>query len=75
MSINSRKPNLVRALLAALVLSLTGLVPLSALDVADGRIRLTLHEGIGRFSISCQTKGSTGTFVPFLAAQALAPAL
>jgi hypothetical protein len=43
--------------------------PVSALDVADGRIRLTLHEGIGRFSISCQTKGSGGVFVPLLASQ------
>jgi hypothetical protein len=40
-----------------------------ALDLADGRIRLTLYEGIGRFSISCVTKGQNGIAVPLLAAQ------
>ncbi len=44
-------------------------IPLSALDVADGRIRLSLTEGIGRFVLSCQTSGSTGVFVPLLASQ------
>jgi hypothetical protein len=43
--------------------------PLAALDLADGRVRLVLHEGIGRFSMSCQTRGSSGVFVPLLAAQ------
>jgi hypothetical protein len=43
--------------------------PSWALDLADGRIRLTLHEGIGRFSLSCQTRGSSGQFVPLLASQ------
>jgi len=53
-------------LLPALLLAAA---PLSGLDVADGRIRLTLHERIGRFSISCQTRGSSGVYVPLLAAQ------
>jgi hypothetical protein len=53
-------------LLPALLLSAA---PLSGLDAASGRMRLTLNEGIGRFSISCQTKGSAGIFVPLLAAQ------
>jgi hypothetical protein len=44
-------------------------IPLPALDVADGRARLTLSEGIGRFVLSCQTRGSTGAYVPLLAAQ------
>ncbi|MGA2642006.1 MAG: hypothetical protein ABSG21_14020 [Spirochaetia bacterium] len=58
-------------LLSAVVLPLLMLAaaPLSALDIADGRIRLTLDEGIGCFSISCQTKGSSGVFVPLLASQ------
>ena len=43
--------------------------PLSALEAADGRIRLTLNEGNGRFSISCQTQGSSGVSLPLLAAQ------
>jgi len=53
-------------LLSALLLAAA---PLSGLEVADGRIRLTLQEGIGRFSISCQNKGSSGVYVPLLAAQ------
>ncbi len=38
------------------------------LDLADGRVRLTLNEGIGRFSLSCQTRAG-GVFVPLLASQ------
>ena len=44
-------------------------VPAWSLDLADGRIKLTLYEGIGRFSISCLTKGQNGIAVPLLAAQ------
>jgi hypothetical protein len=40
-----------------------------ALDLADGRIKVTLYDGIGRFSISCTTKGQNGIAVPLLAAQ------
>jgi hypothetical protein len=55
---------------AALVFAfLLVVIPLSALDVADGRIRLSLTEGVGRFVLSCQTSGSTGVFVPLLASQ------
>ena len=43
--------------------------PAWALDLADGRIKLTLHEGIGRFSLFCQTQGKTGIYVPLLASQ------
>ena len=43
-------------------------LPLFALDVADGRARLSLVEGTGRFVLSCQTR-STGAYVPLLAAQ------
>ncbi len=43
--------------------------PAGALDLADGRIRITLYEGIGRFSMSCMTKGPNGIAVPLLAAQ------
>ena len=60
-----------RAFGAAIILLLTlaASAPSGALDLADGRIRLTLHEGIGRFSLSCQTRGSSGVFVPLLASQ------
>ena len=44
-------------------------LPLSALDVADGRVRLSLLQGIGRFVLSCQADGSTGAYVPLLASQ------
>jgi hypothetical protein len=43
--------------------------PAWALDLADGRIKLTLHERIGRFSLSCQTRGKDGIYVPLLASQ------
>ncbi len=43
--------------------------PIWSLDLVDGRVRLSLKEGVGRFAISCQTKGSNGIFVPLLAAQ------
>jgi hypothetical protein len=43
--------------------------PLSGLDVADGRVRLTLVEGVGRFSLSGQTVGASGVYVPLFAAQ------
>jgi len=69
MMTNTRKLIQIGAFLFSILFCVMGVVPLSALDTADGRIRLTLHEGMGRFSISCQTRGSTGTFVPFLAAQ------
>jgi hypothetical protein len=57
---------LIAGLLAATVIVV---IPLSALDVADGRVRLSLNESIGRFMLSCQTSGSTGVYVPLLAAQ------
>ncbi|MGA2977490.1 MAG: hypothetical protein ABSF77_19465 [Spirochaetia bacterium] len=59
------RPGLWVALLSLLLVG----PRLWSLDLADGRIRLTLQEGIGRFSLSCQTKGNTGVFVPLLAAQ------
>lgn len=60
----------VRAIAAAVTVALiVAVVPLSALEVSDGRVRLSLKEGIGRFVLSCQTSGSTGVYVPLLAAQ------
>jgi hypothetical protein len=43
--------------------------PLSALEAADGRVRLTLNESSGRFSIACQTQGNNSVSLPLLAAQ------
>ncbi len=57
------------AFLVAAVLILAAPVVSWGLDLADGRVRLTLNEGIGRFSLSCQTKGGSGVFVPLLASQ------
>ncbi|MGO9309923.1 MAG: hypothetical protein ACLQDL_12960 [Spirochaetia bacterium] len=39
------------------------------LDAADGRVRLSLIEGAGRFSIACQTGGAGGVFVPLFSSQ------
>jgi hypothetical protein len=60
-----------RAILPLLsILLLGGLcAPAWALELADGRIKLTLHEGIGRFSLSCQIQGKDGIYVPLLASQ------
>ena len=40
-----------------------------SLDVSQGRIKLTLHEGIGRFSIAYLTDVKSGTFKSFLSDQ------
>ena len=32
-------------------------------------MKLTLHEGIGRFSLSCRMGGSDGVYVPLIASQ------
>jgi hypothetical protein len=61
-----RSRTLSAVLFVVLVFAVT---PLSALEVADGRVRLSLNEGTGRFVLSCQTSGSTGVYVPLLAAQ------
>jgi hypothetical protein len=40
-----------------------------ALELLDGRMKLTLHEGNGRFSLSCQVGGKEGVFVPLIASE------
>jgi hypothetical protein len=40
-----------------------------ALDIADGRVKLSLVEGIGRFTLSAQNSGGSGAYVPLLATQ------
>ncbi|MGA2479640.1 MAG: hypothetical protein ABSG63_12890 [Spirochaetia bacterium] len=40
-----------------------------ALDLVDGRMKLTLHEGNGRFSLSCQVGGKDGVYVPLIASE------
>jgi hypothetical protein len=37
-----------------------------ALDLSDGRIRLSLQEPIGRFTLGGESKGGSGVFVPLL---------
>lgn len=59
------------ALLAAALCAALGLLtpgPASALDLSEGIMRLTLHEGIGRFSLAC-LKDPGGSPVPLLAAR------
>jgi hypothetical protein len=40
-----------------------------ALDLTDGRLKLTLHEGIGRFSLSYLNRLAGGAWVPLLSSQ------
>jgi hypothetical protein len=54
-------------LLVALLLGMCA--PGWALDLSDGALRLTLHEGTGRFSLSYVPKGRNGVPVPLLSAQ------
>ncbi len=58
-----------RLLVTASFLAAGLCIPSWALDVADGRIKLTLHEGTGRFSLAWQTGGASGRFVPLLASE------
>ena len=58
-----------RLCLLVLPLIACAAAPVSGLEAADGRVRLTLNEGSGRFSISCQTQGSSSVSLPLLAAQ------
>jgi hypothetical protein len=62
---------LAPAAVVLLAMATSGFVPIpvGALDLADGRIKVTLQERIGRFSISCLTKGQNGIAVPLLASQ------
>jgi hypothetical protein len=61
------KPLVLLALCAAV--SVLAVPTASALDLTDGRLRLTLHEGIGRFSLSYLNRISGGAWVPFLSSQ------
>ena len=59
------------AMLTFLLLGGLLLVPSRAvaLDVADGRVKLTLVEGSGRFTLAAQNIGGSGAYVPLLATQ------
>jgi hypothetical protein len=57
-----------RRILAACALVLcAGLA--GALDLTEGRLRLTLHEGIGRFSLSYLSNSRESAYTPLLVAQ------
>ena len=45
------------------------IVPLGALEVSNGQVKLTLHEGIGRFSVAGLARASGGSYTPLLVAQ------
>ncbi len=69
---NPSRPRGRTALLLTLVLfaALLAAPPrTSALDLADGRIKLSLVEGTGRFTLSSQNSGASGVYVPLLATQ------
>jgi hypothetical protein len=44
-------------------------IPLGALEVTNGVVRLTLHEGIGRFSLAGLGQATGASFTPLLVAQ------
>jgi hypothetical protein len=44
-------------------------VPLGALEVTNGMVKLTLHEGIGRFSLAGLGQATGASFTPLLVAQ------
>ncbi len=58
------------ALLSVLLAALAAIaVPLGALEVTNGMVKLTLHEGIGRFSLAGLGQASGASFTPLLVAQ------
>jgi len=57
---------LTLVLLGALLLAPTRA---TALDVADGKVKLSLVEGTGRFILSSQNSGGGGVYLPLLATQ------
>ncbi|HVO39508.1 MAG TPA: hypothetical protein VMV03_10830 [Spirochaetia bacterium] len=68
----SAQKRLLRVAASAVILcAALGLLPAghaSALDLSEGIMRLTLHQGIGRFSLAC-VKDPGGAPIPLLAAQ------
>jgi hypothetical protein len=56
-------PTVLLAALAAIA------VPIGALEVTNGMVKLTLHEGIGRFSLAGLAQASSGSYTPLLVAQ------
>ena len=60
-----------RTTLAAFLLAalLAAAVPLGALELSNGKVKLTLHEGIGRFSLAGLVPSSGASFTPLLVAQ------
>ena len=59
--------NSLAAFLLAALLAVA--VPLGALEISNGNVKLTLHEGIGRFSIAGLVPSSGASFTPLLVAQ------
>ena len=56
------------AVVGAALLALAAAGPSYGLDAADGKVRLSLIEGTGRFTVSCQA-GASGAYLPLLATQ------
>jgi len=52
-----------------LAVLLAAAVPLGALEISNGKVKLTLHEGIGRFSLAGLVPSSGASFTPLLVAQ------
>jgi hypothetical protein len=48
----------------ALLLLTVALAPLAAVEIDSGRVRLILHEGIGRFSLYARSSAASGDYIP-----------
>ncbi len=59
------RPRVIVAVLAFLAVAL----PAGSLDVSEGRVKLSLLEGTGRFSLSYLSPLQNGSYIPLLAAQ------
>ncbi len=53
----------------AVALLAAALVPLSAVEIDSGRVRLILHEGLGRFSLYARESAASTNYVPLFVDQ------
>ncbi len=58
----------IRTVLSILLLA-SALAPLSAVEIDSGRVRLILHEGIGRFSLYTRANAASTDYIPLFVDQ------
>jgi len=73
MTHTQRAHRLSLGIILVLLLFAFAIPPADALELADGRMKLILHEDSGRFSLSCLIGGKEGVYVPMIASQDPAP--